>query len=399
MTRAAIENYPGLLLNPLPLSHASIFDAIRDDDRIQWVPYLRAWLVTGHEECAKLLRHPAAKEYSSTDLWRKLDGIAGIDSSATLKALSYFPFWLSGAEHRRQRGALTEIAKTLYGEIADRASLLAQAYVEEARSAGGFDFAQGFANRLYSDAVFHALGIDSDKRAVLRQTRELAAIFEPPRTTAQYRRIAETLARSHDLLVASIEESLRSGGSPLIRSITAAAAAAEGDHEVDAIARTLAVMIAAGSDTIGGAIAYGVYELLSESGREIEQKNWAEVADDVMRHVSSVVALRRIIDDDIQLGDVHIRSGDHVILAIIAANHDAALCGEDPHKIAVRKCGIGLAFGSGAHICVGLRIGRSILHSALSVLAGAPRLRLYGEPVAGDSPVIRVCKSLPLEFV
>src|SRR5579862_3662984 len=176
MTRAAIENYPGLLLNPLPLSHASIFDAIRDDDRIQWVPYLRAWLVTGHEECAKLLRHPAAKEYSSADLWRKLDGIAGIDSGATLKALSYFPFWLSGAEHRRQRGALTEIAKTLYGEIADRASLLAQAYVEEARSAGGFDFAQGFANRLYSDAVFHALGIDPDKRAALRQTRELAAI-------------------------------------------------------------------------------------------------------------------------------------------------------------------------------------------------------------------------------
>lgn len=399
MTGTAIERYPGLLLSSLPLGHGPIFDAIRSDTPIQWVPHLRAWLVTSYDDCAKLVRHPAVKEFSDAELWRKIDGIAGIDSRATLKALSYFPFWLSGDEHRRLRVALTEVARTLYGEVVGQAGQLAQAYVEDARRAGGFDFAQSFASRLYVDAVFHALGIDPDKRAALSQTRELAAIFEGPRSTAQYRRIGDAFAKAHEILTSHVEECLRSGTPIFIREIAAMTPMAEGDSQADAIARALAVMIAAGADTIGGAIAYGVYELLSESGREIEQKNWPEVSDDVIRHVSSVVALRRVLVDDVQLGGLHIRSGDHVILAIIAANHDAAFCGQDPHKIAVRTCGIGFAFGAGAHVCIGLRIGRSVLRSALSALSGAPRLRLCGEPVASGSPIIRSCKSMPMEFV
>jgi cytochrome P450 len=399
MTRAAVEDYPGLLLRPLPLSPASIFDAIRNDGPIQWVPHLRAWLITSYEECARLLRHPAVREFSDEELWKKIDGIAGIDSSATLKALAYFPFWLSGAEHRLLREALTEIAKGLYAEIADQADLLAQSYVEEARKAGGFDFAQGFASRLYPDAVFQALGIDPDKRAALRQTRELAAIFEAPRTTAQYRRIGEMFAKAHDILSSHVEESLRSGATTVIRKIAAVTPVAPGDSQIDAIARTVALLIATGSDTISGSIAYGVYELLSESGRNVEQKDWPEVADDVMRHVSAIVAMRRKLVDDVEMAGARMRKGDRLVLAIVAANHDVALCGQEPHRIEARKCGIGLVFGTGAHVCIGLRIGRSILHSALSALAGAPRLRLCGEPVASDSPVIRVCKSMPVAFV
>jgi cytochrome P450 len=399
VTGAAIESHLDLLLRPLPLSHASIFDAIRSDGPVQWAPHLRAWLVTGYDESTKLLRHPAVREASGEELWRKLDGIAGIDSSATLKMLPYFPFWMGGAEHKRSREALTEIAKTLYGEIVDQAGRLAQGYLEEARRAGGFDLAENFASKLYPEAIFHALGIGPDKRASLRQVHELAAIFEAPRTTAQYRRIGQEFAKSHDILSSHVKESLRSGASSLIRAIAAVTPVAEDDSQVDAIARTLALLIATGSDTISGAIAYGVYELLSESGRDIEQKSWPEVAADVMRHVSSIVAMRRELTADIEIAGVHMRSGDPVVFAIIAANHDAALCGEDPHRIAIRKCGIGLAFGTGAHVCIGLRIGRSILHSALSALADAPRLRLGGEPVASDSPAIRVCKSMPMEFI
>lgn len=399
MTGAAIEKYPDLLLKPLPLSHAAIFDAIRSEGAVQWAPHLRAWLVTSHDECAKLLRHPAAREFSGKALWRKLDGIAGIDSGATLKMLPYFPFWMRGAEHKGVREALTEIVRILYSRIADQASRLAMDYLEEARRAGGFDLAENFANKLYQEAVFHALGVDPDKHASLRQVRELAAIFEAPRTTAQYRRIGDTFAKSHDILTSHVKESLQSGDPGLIRAIAAVMPVAQDDSQVDAIARTLALLIATGSDTMSGSIAYGVYELLSESGQDIEQRNWPEVADDVMRHVSSIVALKRKLAGDIEISGVHMRSGDRVVLAIVAANHDAALCGQDPHRIAIRNCGIGLVFGTGAHVCIGLRIGRSILHSALTALAGAPRLRLCGEPIASDSSVIRVCKSMPMEFV
>ena len=395
----ALERYPDLLLDPLPLAHASMFDAIRSEGPVQWAPHLRAWLVTGYEECARLLRHPGIREFSNVELWRKLDGIAGIDSDPTLKVLRYFPFWSSGVEHRRLREGLIEITKTLFDDIVDHAGRLAQACLRDARRTGGFDLADDFARRLYPEAVFSVLGIDPDKRIPLRELRDLGAIFEVPQTTAQFRRIAEILAKSHDILTSFVEESLQSKTSAVIRSVAAATPVAEGDSQADAIARMLAVMIAAGSDTIGGLISYGVYELLSESGREIEQKNWPEVADDVMRHASSVVAVRRRLVEDVDLGGMRIRGGDHVILAIIAANHDAALCGQDPHKIAVRKCGIGLVFGAGAHVCIGLRIGRSITRAALAALANAPQLRLCGEPVASESAAIRVCQSMPMEFV
>jgi cytochrome P450 len=399
MTRPAIESHPDLLLKSLPLSHASIFDAIRSEGAVQWAPHLRAWLVTGYEVSTQLLRNTAAMESSSEGLWRKLDGIAGIDSGAILKMLPYFPFWMGGAEHRRLREALTEITKTLYSEIVDQASRLAVDYLEEARRAGGFDLAENFASRLYPQAVFHALGIDPDKRASLRQVHELAGIFEAPRTTAQYRRVGQAFAKSHDILAAHVKESLRSGAPSPIRAIAAVTPVAAGDSQVDAIARTLALLIATGSDTISGAISYGVYELLSESGRDIEQKYWPEVADDAMRQVSSIVAIRRELTGDIEIAGVQMQTGDPVVLAIVAANHDAALCGQYPHRIAIRKCGIGLVFGTGAHVCIGLRVGRSIMRSALSALAGAPRLRLCAEPIASDSPAIRVCRSMPMEFI
>lgn len=355
-------------------------------------------MATGHAESAKLLRHPAAREASNEELWRKLDGIAHIDSGETLKALRYFPFWMSGTDHKRMHEGLTEIASRLFREIDEQAISLARGRLEEAARTGGFDLAQDFATRLYPEALFRVLGVDPDKRASLREISGLSALFEVPRTVTRLQTIGRLFSKSHDILASHAKESLASGEPSLMREIAAIIPAAEDVSQADAIARTLAVMIAAGSDTISGAIAYGVYELLSESGRDIDQKYWPSVADDVIRHVSSVVALRRRLAGDVEAGGVHMRKGDQVVIALTAANHDAALCGQDPHKIRSRGCGIGLAFGTGAHVCIGLRIGRAIVRSALSALASAPRLKLSGEPTASDSPVIRTCASMPVEF-
>src|SRR5579871_5215176 len=399
MTKAAIEQDPDLLLEPLPLSHASIFDAIRSEGHVQWAPHLRAWLATGHAEAAKLIRHPTAREVSNTELWRKLDGIAGIDSEAVLKTLRYFPFWLGGTDHKRMHEATNDIAKRLFAEIESLASRVAQSRVEEAARRGGLDLARDFANTLYTESLFQVLDIDPDKREALRNARELSAIFEIPKTIEKYRQLSRVLADNHEILAHHVQRCLQSEAPTLIRLLAAITPVAEDDSQVDAIARTLAILIAAGSETIAGAMPYGVYELLSESGCNIDQKAWPEVSDDVIRHVSPVVAVRRRFTDDIEIGGVHIRRGEHVVFALVAANHDMALCGPDPHKIGKRACGIGLSFGTSAHVCVGLRIGRSLVHSALSALADAPRLKLCGQPVARNSASVRACETMPMEFV
>ncbi|MEU8705495.1 cytochrome P450 [Streptomyces sp. NPDC048565] len=80
---------------------------------------------------------------------------------------------------------------------------------------------------------------------------------------------------------------------------------------------------------------------------------------------------------DFEIDGVTIRTGDFVLLNIIAANHDekAFAC---PHRIDVTRDTTGsLAFGHGAHHCVGATLARMQLQAVLTQLvARFPTLRL-----------------------
>lgn len=83
---------------------------------------------------------------------------------------------------------------------------------------------------------------------------------------------------------------------------------------------------------------------------------------------------------DFEVGGVTIRTGDFVLLNVIAANHDeTAFAGADQVDV-TRDTAASLAFGYGAHNCVGAALARMQLQVVLTQLvARFPALRLAAD--------------------
>jgi cytochrome P450 len=92
------------------------------------------------------------------------------------------------------------------------------------------------------------------------------------------------------------------------------------------------------------------------------------LTDELIRLDTPVQADARVCVRDCTLGAQPIRRGDVVVLMLAAANRDP---GVFPHPDVVdlsRRRGMHLAFGRGAHACLGARLGTQQLHAVLMAL-------------------------------
>jgi pentalenolactone synthase len=80
---------------------------------------------------------------------------------------------------------------------------------------------------------------------------------------------------------------------------------------------------------------------------------------------------------DFEIDGVTIRTGDFVMLNIIAANHDEAAFAGPGRVDVTRDTAVSLTFGHGAHYCVGAALARMQLQVVLTQLvARFPTIRL-----------------------
>ena len=104
--------------------------------------------------------------------------------------------------------------------------------------------------------------------------------------------------------------------------------------------------------------------------------------------------------EDIEMGDHLIPEGAVVLVSIGAANHDPDVF-SDPDELDIgRDPNPHLAFGFGAHFCLGSRL--ALLEAELvfgALVRRFPDLRLVDDcPVYRENPILRGLRALPLEF-
>ncbi len=103
--------------------------------------------------------------------------------------------------------------------------------------------------------------------------------------------------------------------------------------------------------------------------------------EEVLRHSPPVVKFRRTVMEDTEIGGRKVAKGDKIYLSYPAANRDPAVF-EDPHRFDItrRNASRHLAFGSGAHFCLGARLARYQLTALLKeMVARIPDIRPDGE--------------------
>lgn len=123
------------------------------------------------------------------------------------------------------------------------------------------------------------------------------------------------------------------------------------------------------------------------------------IVEEAIRWTTPVQHFMRTAAADTALGGQRIAAGDWLMINYVAANHDPAQF-PDPRRFdATREANRHLAFGAGAHQCLGLHLARLEMRILFEVLLDRiDSIELAGEPVRAKSTFVGGLKRLPLRW-
>ena len=164
------------------------------------------------------------------------------------------------------------------------------------------------------------------------------------------------------------------------------------------------IVATAGHDTTSASTAGGLLALLQNPGEMEKLRADPEtllptMIDETIRWVSPVRHFMRTATEDYEIRGRTIRAGESVILWYPSANRDEEIFHE-PFEFRVdRKDAKQLAFGFGAHVCLGQHLARMEM-SALyrELLRRIESFELAGEPQYVQSTFVGGLKSLPVRY-
>ena len=165
------------------------------------------------------------------------------------------------------------------------------------------------------------------------------------------------------------------------------------------------LLLAAGNETTRNAIAHGLLAFAEHPDqwtalRDDPAATMPTAVEEIIRWASPVNYMSRTATCDTDLGDQRIKMGDKVALLYASANRDETVFA-DPDRFDVRRDpNPHLAFGFGAHFCLGATLARIELTALLDVLAArVTRIDVAGPVTRVQSSFLTGIKTLPLQVV
>jgi len=163
------------------------------------------------------------------------------------------------------------------------------------------------------------------------------------------------------------------------------------------------IVAAAGHDTTSASTAGAMLALAQDPAQfarvKADRSLVPGIVEEAIRWTTPVQHFMRTASEDVELGGVQVKKGDWLMINYVAANHDPEQF-PDPRRFdATRPANRHLAFGAGAHQCLGLHLARlemRLLFEAL--LDRIDSIELAGEPKRAKSTFVGGLKTLPLRF-
>jgi cytochrome P450 len=283
-----------------------------------------------------------------------------------------------------------------------------QAWVDGAldRTDGGLDVIADLAFPLPFAVICEMLGMPDhlgDPLQLREWSGTMVRSLEPPTDFDLLRRIAEASELMENHLTEVIAWKRGHMGDDLLSALISAEEEGDKLNDEELLAQ-VALLFIAGHETTVNLIGNGTLALLRNPDqlalvRAADDAGVAGAVEECLRYDPPVQMTRRITLTDVEVGGKTIPQGTFVMCSLASANHDPAHFGPTSESLDVTRADARehLAFGGGAHYCLGAALAR--LEGAVaigSLIRRFPDLTLAGDPLYNGRLNLRGLDSLPV---
>ncbi|MDQ1423207.1 MAG: hypothetical protein QOD72_705 [Acidimicrobiaceae bacterium] len=361
------------------------------------------WAVLGHDEVMQIERQPELftnEPYAV--LFRAADMEAQAASGTQLRSLVQ----MDAPDHPKYRKLTADWFRPgSLNRLEDRLTELSGEAMARMEAAGGScDFSKDVAVRYPLAVILALLGLpESDYDRMLKLTQELFGATDDDLGRGGPEGMIEVILDYFRYFGALTEDRRAHPTDDLASVIANGQIDGAPLPDVELISYYV-IIAAAGHDTTASAMTGGLHALIDhpqELKRLQADPSLIPVAvDEMIRWVTPVRHFMRTVQADTEIAGTPLAKGDWVYLSYLAANRDPRVF-EDPHRFDVTRSNADrhLAFGFGAHFCVGAQLARMEMRSLFRTLL--PRLasiELAGEPTSMRTTFVGGSKSLPIRY-
>ncbi len=363
----------------------SFYEARRRDGDVVWDDVAQGWLVLGHDTARQVL---GGAGWTSDPLANPV-----ARASMTMMAPEFSKasmLFTDGADHDRLRGAVRDaFTRSTVAGLTEGVETIAAEVIARAPRGAPFDFMSQIALPLPIAVVGEWLALDPAHAAALRELspsiiRMLGTLADPVEVAEGFGAAAALMAEFLPLAA----DRRAHPGDDLFSFI-----ATDPELSLEDVVVTAILIAVAGHETTANLLGAGLIRLVDEQVDTVD----GAVITELLRLDGPVQSTVRTATEDHRLGGVDIAAGDSVVVVVAAANRDPAVFTE-PDRFRLDRTGPApLAFGYGAHYCLGSALAQLELTVALrEVVARQPVVG--GAVTWRDTPAIRGPQSLPVVF-
>jgi cytochrome P450 len=273
---------------------------------------------------------------------------------------------------------------------------------------GEVDFISGFAMPQPGIIIAEQLGLERSQVGTFKKWADaMLATAIKPLTEEELLDVVETELEAQHFFAKTFEDRRVNPGDDLMSGFVHAHGDDEEPLTMHELQNLMHQLITGGFETTQSALAHSMWVLLRQPELQTRLRDDPSLikafVEEALRYESPVQGLSRMTTQDVNLGGITIPANSMVVVRYGAANRDPEKF-ECPHQFDLdrKNAGAHIAFGMGAHFCVGAMLARQEMISAVThVLRRMDNIRLAKEmayPVHDTSLFFLPIKEMYIAF-